>query len=144
MADNWRRKCYRSYGDFSPCSRSRFCIYNFAGSKLSRFIGLRYVYKFTLKVCWNGLFMTILCSKINNVNLNNNMKFRTLQELSSCWDGRPFGHNRHRPKSGGCCAPFREAAGSSWAETYFRTKWHLDPSNRLWPQHTNVTDIQDR
>ena len=22
------------------------------------------------------------------------------QELSSCWDGRPFGHNRHGPKSG--------------------------------------------
>jgi len=20
------------------------------------------------------------------------------QELSSCWDGRPFGHNRHGPK----------------------------------------------
>jgi len=33
------------------------------------------------------------------------------QERSSCWDGRPFGHNRHGPKSGGCCAPFR---GGSW------------------------------
>jgi len=22
------------------------------------------------------------------------------QELSSCWNGRPFGHNRHGPKSG--------------------------------------------
>jgi len=21
-----------------------------------------------------------------------------IQELSSCWDGRPFGHNRHGPK----------------------------------------------
>jgi len=29
------------------------------------------------------------------------------QELSSCWDGRRFGNNRHGPKSGGCCAPFR-------------------------------------
>jgi len=27
-------------------------------------------------------------------------KVRILQELSSCWDGRPFGHNRHGPKSG--------------------------------------------
>ena len=27
------------------------------------------------------------------------------QELSSCWDGRPFGHNRHVSKSGGCWAP---------------------------------------
>jgi len=30
------------------------------------------------------------------------------QELSSCWNGRLFGHNRHGPKSrGSCCAPFR-------------------------------------
>jgi len=29
---------------------------------------------------------------------------RNHQELSSCWDGRPFGHNRHGPKVGrGCC-----------------------------------------
>ena len=28
------------------------------------------------------------------------------QEFSSCRDGRLFGHNRHGPKSGGCCAPF--------------------------------------
>jgi len=27
------------------------------------------------------------------------------QELSSFWDGRPFGHNRYGPKSGGCCPP---------------------------------------
>jgi len=27
------------------------------------------------------------------------------QMLSSSWDGWPFGHNRHRPKIGGC-APF--------------------------------------
>jgi len=27
-----------------------------------------------------------------------------IQELSSCWDGRPFGHNRHGPKvRRGCC-----------------------------------------
>jgi len=27
-----------------------------------------------------------------------------VEELSSCWDGRPFGHNRHGPKMGrGCC-----------------------------------------
>ena len=29
-----------------------------------------------------------------------------LNELSSCWDGRPFGHNRHGPKSGGLLCPF--------------------------------------
>jgi len=27
------------------------------------------------------------------------------QELSSCWDGRPFSHNRHGPKSGGAAVP---------------------------------------
>jgi len=32
---------------------------------------------------------------------------RSKQELTSSWDGRPFGHNRHRPKKGGWCAPFR-------------------------------------
>ena len=30
------------------------------------------------------------------------------QVLSSSWDGRPFGHNRHGPKIGGC-APYGEA-----------------------------------
>jgi len=29
------------------------------------------------------------------------------QVLSSSWDGRPFGHNRHGPKMGGC-APLGE------------------------------------
>ena len=34
---------------------------------------------------------------------NNNIQ----QVLSSSWDGRPFGCNRHGPKrGGGCCAPF--------------------------------------
>jgi len=29
------------------------------------------------------------------------------QVLSSSWDGRPFGHNRHGPKRGeGCCVHF--------------------------------------
>jgi len=29
------------------------------------------------------------------------------QELSSCWDGRPFAHNRHGPKNGrGLLCPF--------------------------------------
>jgi len=33
------------------------------------------------------------------------------QELSTCWDGRPFGYNRHGPKSGGCCVLFRGRDG---------------------------------
>jgi len=32
---------------------------------------------------------------------------QTQQELTSCWDGRPFTHNRHAPKIGDCFAPFR-------------------------------------
>jgi len=52
------------------------------------------------------------------------------------WSIQPFGHNRHGPKSGGCCAPF----WGSWvpisynvasAKAYLRTKWHLDPPSRL-------------
>jgi len=32
-------------------------------------------------------------------------RIMAVQQLNSCWDGRPFGHNRHGPKSGGgCCA----------------------------------------
>jgi len=41
------------------------------------------------------------------------------QQLSSSWDGGQFGHNRHGPKSGGCCAPFPVGSGS--------------PSNTMWP-----------
>jgi len=50
------------------------------------------------------------------------------------------GHNRHGPKRGWAAVPLPrgEGAGSpsntmivAWAEVYFRTKWHLDPSSRL-------------
>jgi len=72
-----------------------------------------------------------------------------------CSHGRPFGHNRHGPKSGGCYAPFKGEAGSAsntmWpgprAEAYLRTKWHLDPSNRLVTIHQCYRDTavrQDR
>jgi len=60
------------------------------------------------------------------------------QELSSCSDGQPFGHNRHGPKSGWRWGPFLGGAGSpsntmspGRAVVYFRTKWHLDPSSHL-------------
>jgi len=33
-------------------------------------------------------------SKQDSSTLSQNIK----QELSSCWDGRPFDHNRHGPK----------------------------------------------
>jgi len=71
------------------------------------------------------------------------------QELSSCWDGRPFGHNRHGPKVG-------RAAVGSWVPTGSpsNTMWPGPrpttlPSGILihptvWPQYTNVTDRTDR
>ena len=48
------------------------------------------------------------------------------QELSSCWDGRSFGHNSHGPKSGGLLCPFL------WGElgphlTQCRLGWSLPP-----------------
>ena len=61
-------------------------------------------------------------------------------------------------KEGACCAPFagRELCPRltqrAWAEVYFRTKWHLDPSSHLAATDmgrkleavpsTNVTDRQ--
>ena len=44
------------------------------------------------------------------------------QELSSCWDEWPFGHNRHGPKSRGllCNLPWGRAGAGS-------------PSNTMWP-----------
>jgi len=44
--------------------------------------------------------------------------------LSSSWDGRMFGHNRHGPKIGGLC-PFLGGAGS--------------PSNTMWHGPTPVS-----
>jgi len=42
------------------------------------------------------------------------------EKLSSCWEGQPFGQNRHWPKIGWSCrAPF---CGRSWV-----------PSNTIWP-----------
>jgi len=57
-------------------------------------------------------------SPIHSSHLNKARK-HSRQKLSSCWDGPPFGHNRHGPTSRGCCAPFGGAAGS--------------PSNTIWP-----------
>ena len=49
------------------------------------------------------------------------------QDLSSSWDGRPFGHNRHGPKRGGLLCHF--TGGGGWA-----------PSNTIWsaPRSTSV------
>jgi len=61
--------------------------------------------------------------------------------LSSSWDGRPFGHNRHGLKKGVCCAPFGggelgpHLTHVAWAEDHLYTKWHLDLSDRLATIH---------
>jgi len=50
---------------------------------------------------------------------------------------QPFDRNKRWPKIGGS-APFWGGGGwvpiyhkVTWAETYLRTKWHLDASSRL-------------
>jgi len=65
----------------------------------------------------------------------------TKQELSSCWDGRPFGHNRRGQKIGGCCAPFRGEAGSPSNTMSHGPRPISVPSGILihptvWPQYT--------
>jgi len=87
-----------------------------------------------------------------------------------CLDGRPFGHNRHGQKSGGCCAPFCEWTGSNLTQCrldqglplYEVASWSIQPfghnvvvvayafkshnwsakQRHHWPQYTNVTDKQ--
>jgi len=71
------------------------------------------------------------------VSLSGRIIPRIKQELGSSCYGRSFGHNRRGPKSGGCCAPFRgwelgPPSNTMWpGRAYLRTKWHLDPSDRL-------------
>jgi len=68
----------------------------------------------------------------------------------SCWDGRPFGHNRHWPKSGGLLCPFPwGGAGSPSNKMWHGPRPTSVPSGILirptvWPQYTNVTDRTDR
>ena len=52
------------------------------------------------------------------------------QVLSSSWDGRPFGHNRHRPKIGGC-APFWEG---ELGPSHYAWGWGLPPCQVSSPQ----------
>jgi len=54
---------------------------------------------------------------------------------------QPFGHNRHKPKTGGLC-PFQGGAATPSNTTsngprfvYLHTNWHLDPSSRLATIH---------
>jgi len=45
-------------------------------------------------------------SEMKTGNKITNGRRKCEQELTSCWDGRPFGPNRHGPKSGGLLCPF--------------------------------------
>jgi len=90
-------------------------------------------------ICW--FILTLITSRSKVKVTDQNSWSQDEQELSSCWDGRPFGHNKvlidMGRKVGGCCAPFH--CGSwvaishnvAWAEAYLRTKCHLDPSSRF-------------
>jgi len=54
------------------------------------------------------------------------------QQLSSCWDGRPFGHNRHGPKVGrGCCGglgPHLTQCGVGWGLPLYQVaSWSIQP-----------------
>jgi len=64
-------------------------------------------------------------------------------------DGRPFGHNRHGPKRGGCCIPFRGRTRSPSNTMLPGRRPASVPSGILIhpivsPQYINVTDSTDR
>jgi len=52
------------------------------------------------------------------------------QELISCRDGRPFGHNRYGPKSGGAAVPLFPGGGAR------------SPSNTMWPELRPIPPYQ--
>ena len=79
-----------------------------------------------------------MCTQLTSERSTASFQRQYQQELSSCGDGRPFGHSRHGPKNEG--AAVHLSVGVTWspsntmspgAETYLCTKWHLDPSNRV-------------
>jgi len=68
--------------------------------------------------------------------------------LVASWSIQPFSHNRHGPKSGGCCAPFLGRITGSPSNTVWPGPKHTSiPSFILiyptvWPQYTNITEKQ--
>jgi len=62
--------------------------------------------RLSVKSIWDSRLIPLLMYKLYRYAPSYKRHFlsATRQELSSCWDGRPFGHNRHGPKAGrGCC-----------------------------------------
>jgi len=72
---------------------------------------------------------------------------RLLKELSSSWDGRPFGHNRHGREVGAAVLLSEWRGGSPSNTMWPGPRPTAIPSGMLihltvWPQYTNVTDRQ--
>jgi len=68
------------------------------------------IYRFTVRLTLTlsqSINQSIMYLLKHTTNRTCHIKYRVIkevdnsirQELSSCWDGRPFGHNRHGPKS---------------------------------------------
>ena len=64
------------------------------------------------------------------------------QVLSSSWDGRPFGHNRHGPKIGGC-APFGASANLELVDKFcYLGDWvWMDMLMQLWRPESKLDGI---
>jgi len=105
-------------------------------------------------LCWywatNSKTVCFKCELNYNNFLHVQQQLQTLQELSSCWDKRLFGHNRHGSKSGGLLCPFRWGSYRSHLiqyrlgrglPPYQVASWSIHPT--IWPQYTNVTRQTD-
>ena len=55
--------------------------------------------------CDERTFSLNMCVSATALHANVENYLQVWQELSSCWDGRLFGHNRHGPKSRGAAVP---------------------------------------
>jgi len=71
------------------------------------------------------------------------LRLQLRHQLSSCWDGRPFVHNRYGPKSGGglLCLFLWVKADGSWSNTLWPGRglplwWHILIHPAVWPQQT--------
>ena len=69
------------------------------------------------------------------VKYSDSLPWAVQQELSSCLDGRLFGHNRHWPKSGGLLCPIRGELGPHLTQCglgrglppYQVASWSIEP-----------------